>query len=270
MLTKLKNMLIKTLEVIGRLALFSVGVGCVIFLSFKAPEFFDYVVRNHIGSRVYMLRQNVNSGGGTGFAVKAPSGRTFILTNDHVCESSKDGTLLATDDKGGSNVMAILERSNITDLCLLTAPINVKGLEIAKDKPVLGQKLMAVGHPALYPLVVSYGVMVIEQNESVVLNKMSSYLDGTCNLPKNKIEYMSKFNMSRDLEYPEYEKGYFCEAITKLAYQTTITILPGNSGSPLLNMYGKVVGVIFANNASHAFWGSAVSLHDIKEFLKDK
>lgn len=57
---------------------------------------------------------------GTGFHVKAKSGKTYILTNFHVCFlADKNGYMNALTDKTFQRVK-VIRRSNFTDLCLLT------------------------------------------------------------------------------------------------------------------------------------------------------
>ena len=50
-------------------------------------------------------------------------------------------------------------------------------------------------------------------------------------------------------------------------FGTTISVLGGNSGSPVLNKYGNVVGVIWGARIEGAGWAVIVSLDYIKEFL---
>jgi len=50
-------------------------------------------------------------------------------------------------------------------------------------------------------------------------------------------------------------------------FTTTISVLGGNSGSPVLNKYGNVAGIIWGARVEGAGWGAIVSLDYIKEFL---
>jgi len=59
----------------------------------------------------------------------------------------------------------------------------------------------------------------------------------------------------------------FNTVLKQYAAQTDVPTFPGNSGSPLVNMYGNVIGVVFASNPRTA-WGSAVPLEMVKQFLK--
>lgn len=50
------------------------------------------------------------------------------------------------------------------------------------------------------------------------------------------------------------------------AYLSTIQTLPGNSGSPVVNYRGQVVGVIFAGDSS-VFWGLFIPSLDLRAFV---
>ena len=56
------------------------------------------------------------------------------------------------------------------------------------------------------------------------------------------------------------------DGITTEIYNTTVPTMHGNSGSPIVNIYGDVVGVICAKD-SESNWGSAITLEDIHKFI---
>ncbi len=47
---------------------------------------------------------------------------------------------------------------------------------------------------------------------------------------------------------------------------TTLGIYPGNSGSPVVNKYGNLVGVVFAGN-NQTNYGYVIPLKQVREFL---
>ena len=51
-----------------------------------------------------------------------------------------------------------------------------------------------------------------------------------------------------------------------MALQTTVVGLPGNSGSPVVNQYGHLIGVLFAGD-NQVHWSDLVPLEDIKKLL---
>jgi len=64
------------------------------------------------------------------------------------------------------------------------------------------------------------------------------------------------------LEENNFQIGFESE----LAFLSTCQILPGNSGSPVVNYRGQVVGVAFAAD-SDVHWGLIIPLDDLKMFL---
>jgi S1-C subfamily serine protease len=239
-----------------------------------APELHGYWLRNKVESRVYLI--SGKSGLGTGFAIVAPSGITYILTNDHVCGVSKDGiTVDVTDSQGNSIPRRIIERSKYSDLCLIEGVPGVKGLSLGNE-PSVGQVVAAIGHPAGYGITMSRGEIIEKKDIYIGIGIISVMLDGSkytplpkedggiseeeCSLPKNRI---------REVLMPMafwLVPAKICLAVTKGAYNTNVLVQPGSSGSPLVNFYGNVIGAVFASD--RAGWGSAVSRDDIIDFLK--
>jgi hypothetical protein len=68
------------------------------------------------------------------------------------------------------------------------------------------------------------------------------------------------------------EGGFFMPSvcIEKIsAFGISSPSYPGNSGSPVVNKWGNVVGVLFAGNRTQLNDSYMVPFHELKNFLKD-
>jgi hypothetical protein len=214
----------------------------------KAPEWHGEYIRSHVGSQVIKLTDKSGRRGGTGFALQMPSGEVLTMTNAHVCELERLGQIYAST--GRKKIpLEVLEKSTVSDLCLLTGINSMRGLELA-DSVEIGQEIGIVGHPALMPLAVNRGHL-IGYEKVVVL----AY-EGPC----EKEGGMFKT-----------EETWFGPACTEQFESglTTVIVLGGNSGSPVIDFFGNVVGVLFAGSGPDmANWGIIVKLSDLKDFVK--
>jgi hypothetical protein len=277
LLGKLKLMLpsIKRFLLIGGCS--ALATATLMLLTAKTPELHNSYIRQHVGEKVYMIKADLMGGGGTGFALKAPSGTSYIVTNSHVCDyiEEKDDadikqTVLVMDDYGNYMRRRIVAISDKSDLCLIEDLPGVEGLSLGRT-PDVGDSLMVVGHPHLRPITLSAGEMIgvedvtiLDYIMSVKDNPFIAMLlpvkDGKCDMPKNKIE---------TIPIPSEVGGgeiQICLTVTKGAYDTSIVIYPGNSGSPMVDFWGRVTGVAFAGNEDDHY-GVMVSLSDLKDFV---
>lgn len=233
--------------------------GCILLLSlllcsFISPKLHDAYIESKVGSNVVFLRSPKGAsiqGSATGFEVQAPSGKIYTLTNAHVCGLAKDGLIMAEEKQNSKRFipLRVLEVYDENDLCLVEGLTGYSGLQLA-DSIEVGQTGIAIGYPLGEELNISSGR--IKGFGNVQLLDQDPICDGP---HKRKINVETLFGLM-DL----------CE-ITRYAAATDLLIYPGNSGSPLVNIYGNVIGVIFASNNRTA-WGSAVPLKDVQEFLK--
>ena len=248
------------------------------FGALKLPEVHNKYLRYNVGKKVYMIRDSEHSGGGTGFAVQAPSGQTYILTNDHVCEVSSDGLTVLVSGDEGSMRRRIVSHDGNSDLCLIEGMPGITGLEMANSAPAQGDNMYVIGHPRLMPLHVSEGEITGSEDVSILMGPISIINPETdeeelINPSQGGIapaQCMAKKNSQQvvDVDLMFFVlKVKFCVMTVKNAYATAITIHPGNSGSPMVNYLGNVEGVAFASNSTN--WGRIVPLQDIKAFLKN-
>lgn len=243
MLKKLIKPLIKIAAISGIFVLGAYGV-------LKAPEYHGEYIRNKVGSQVVMLTNKDGVRGGTGFALQMPSGEVLTLTNAHVCALEDSGPIYANYGRNKRFVMTVFEKSNNTDLCLLNGIPNMEGLKVA-DSVKIGQELAVVGHPKLMPLAISRGSLLGYQ-KVVVLTSMEPCKE-EIGMYKNVDTMFGTFCVE------EFDAGL-----------TTIVTLGGNSGSPSVDFFGNVTGVLFAGHGPEtANWGILVPLDQVKEFIKE-
>lgn len=162
------------------------------------------------------------------------------------------------DDEGFSIIGNIVERSQVTDLCLITAPQFLVPLDLA-DEPYIGQKVQTVGHPNLYALTVGTPGELIQASYT--------YLEFSSLSKEEKDE---KKVLDCDLTNRKYsikitEEGTQCLLSVPSIYITNALVRPGSSGSPLVNFEGDVVGVVCGMDEYG--WGLIVSLPAVKDFL---
>ena len=171
---------------------------------------------------------------GTGFVVDASG---WIITNQHVVSSTTADYKVVTSDGNQYDVTEIA-RDDANDIAILK--IDAKDLSVLtlgdSDKLAVGQDAVAIGTPlGEYSGSVTKGI-ISGLNRSVATS--SSWYGGTSKTYEGVI-------------------------------QTDAAVNPGNSGGPLLNSQGEVIGVNFATTSGADNISFALPINVVKEKIEE-
>ena len=206
----------------------------VVVSSFLVPEgielYQDYKGYNAV---VKITHKSNPRSGGTGFSLRLRSGRIITVTNSHICKMAKeDNTLLATQGEHSQEIEIIYDKPS-RDLCALTYYSKALPLVIA-DSAYRHQKIAVYGHPRLRPLRRVAGRIVASVNVKLLEYYLKTK-DGICKAGTDKEVIPSWLFGDR----------YACIG-SYPGEEISAAIQSGNSGSPVVNQFGSVVGVVFA------------------------
>ena len=170
---------------------------------------------------------------GTGIIV---SENGYILTNKHVVEGSSDISVVTNDGNSYDNV-EIITTDPLSDIAILKIS-NAKGLKAAElgDSKALniGQQVIAIGN-------------ALGEYDGTVTSGIFSGIGRTVNASS--------------------DDGATKETLTDMI-QTDAAINSGNSGGPLVNAQGQVVGVNTAVASEAQGIGFAIPISSVKGILK--
>jgi len=177
-----------------------------------------------------------DAGYGSGVII---SSKGYVLTNNHVVENNENlEAILSYQYKLDGyeeyvHSIEIIKQDKVKDLALIK--INnprtaLRPINISRKVPAIGSRVHAIGHPDL---------------------EVWTYTTG----------YISQI---RD----EYEWSYEDE-FEHMAnvYQTQTPVAEGNSGGPLLNNYGNLVGINTFGDSENDFQNFSVTVDEIIKFL---
>lgn len=232
-----------------------IGAALLLLISLNANSLYEKALFYHVGQSVLLLSSA--SGSGTGFQVKAPSGKKYILTNMHVCD--QESVLDSEDLDGNKQKVAVLEVYKNHDLCLVQGIPELPALRIGKEIEAQ-QEVYTVGHPQAMNTVLERGRFLgnttIQVGYRCTDEQRKQCFDRNMG-PKLQEECLIRllFNICPK----EYEVNY-----------TNNSIAPGSSGSPVVDKLGRVVGVVFAGSSRYDHAAFSVPLYYVEKFLKDK
>jgi serine protease Do len=168
---------------------------------------------------------------GTGFSIFADQNGSSIITNKHIC-AAPDAYYELTDSRGKTHTATLIRTARGADLCLLHTNDKIPPVRLAQNDARQGDHVNAIGAP--------YGMLPL-------------FTDGFVSGGK-------WVDIKEDDEL-HFEVHFYSELVS-------IPVYPGNSGSPVFNDAGKVVGVVFAglHNADHMTL--IVPVSEIHKFLQ--
>ena len=188
-------------------------------------------------------------GSGTGFIVKRGKYK-YVLTNRHVCLINGGKDMVVTDYKGNDYVSKVLVASKHYDLCIMSAPQKLPALGFANNSSY-GDTSYVLGHPLGLPISLEKGKI---QERTVIELAISC-----------KLKHDKKVSLPPIYKII-YGIGELCIKNFD-AIRTNAIIHPGNSGSPILNIFGRIQGVAFAGSTRAENVGYIIPLDIVKKFL---
>ncbi len=192
-----------------------------------------------------------STGTATGTGVILTSGGR-ILTNFHVISGAVngDGQISVTFKDGSTASGSVTGTDKSLDVAVITAS-GVSGLKPAtlgnSDSVVVGDQVVAIGNPEGLTGTVTSGIISAKNRQvSVQVDEGSTRNNGGFgfpNLPGLNGSYPGSGSSS----------GSSADTATYKAFQTDAALNPGNSGGPLINAGGQVIGL---NSAMYSGSGS--------------
>lgn len=227
--------------------------GSIIYGAILAPEVHNHYLRWEVGESVVQVLSMSSNGGGTGFAVKGASGRDYIMTNRHVCEVQANGVIRVKVGNKNPIFRKVIHMDKIHDLCLIEGVPGLAPISIGSDQ-YKGDFLYVVGHPGLRQLTIAKGEYIGRTNIELLFDVVNR---SQC--PGRIIELPPLYQILTGREY-------FCVRSYE-ALQTNAVIYGGNSGSPVVNRWGNLIGVAFAGSTQEEHDNFIVPLTFVKILL---
>lgn len=213
----------------------------------------NHLLRSKVGNAVVKVLIP-KKGGGSGFSIKTASGRQVIVTNEHVCAASDTGEVFIEQDSGLKSFKKIIHVDDLHDLCIVEGDFRLPALELGSS-PVKGDFHYIVGHPGGRALTVSQGEYIGDEN--VQLPDLKVKVRKKCKHTIIELNPLEKFM---------YNMEFICMKSFR-AYSSSAVAYGGNSGSPVVNAFGEVIGVLFAGSREQEHNNAIVPVEHLKRVL---
>lgn len=208
--------------------------GGIIYGAILAPELHNHYLRHEVGESVVQVLSMSSDGGGTGFAIKGASGKDYIMTNRHVCGVQANGVIRVQVGEAEPIFRKVVYMDDIHDLCLIEGVDGLAPISLGSNQNA-GDSIYVVGHPGLRMLTVSKGEYIGRRTIEMMYQVLRKE---DCPGSVYPADAFYKFFTGKDFICTKHY-----ESLT-----TTAVVYGGNSGSPVVNRLGNLVGVCFAGN----------------------
>lgn len=233
----------------------AVSVALAFAIALSAPQIHNSYLRSEVGDSVVQVLKVNSRGGGTGFAIQSTSGKDYIATNAHVCAlATPAGWMRIKSDRGFESFKKVVYVDKKHDICLIEGDRRLDALDLG-SAPKKGEQHWIIGHPGLRQLTLSQGEFV--GMDSVQLAKKVN----------SQAECSGEFIELEGLQAYFFGSRYAC-IVTFSSYGTTAVAYGGNSGSPVVNKYGNVIGILFAGSTEQERDNHVVPLSELQRVLR--
>ncbi|WP_353125607.1 Do family serine endopeptidase [Parapedobacter pyrenivorans] len=180
----------------------------------------------------------------------------YIVTNNHVVVDANKIEVQLTDKRVVE--AKIIGRDPNTDLALIK--INEKGLPFVRfgnsDEVRIGEWVLAVGYPLGLESTVTAGIVSATGRSTGIIAR----------------ELQQRQYQQRGGGYPQSDEEPMVNTAVESFIQTDAVINKGNSGGPLVNASGELIGInsnIMTPTGTYAGYGFAVPVNLVKKIADD-
>lgn len=226
----------------------------ILFGAFIQPQLHNSYLRYEVGESTVKVMVS-EQGGGSGFAVTAASGKEFIATNKHVCDAAEKGWVRIVSDSGIEAWKKVVYIDTKHDICLVEGDARLTPLELANGTRSTGEYHYIVGHPGLRPLTISVGEFIGFHIVRVADESA-----------KTKKQCLGEVQVLSPMEQFMYGQEWVCVRSYK-SFSSSAVAYGGNSGSPVVNKYGNVIGILFAGPSDQEHVSYIVPGYELKRVL---